>query len=106
MAEVSLAGRAALLAQSPLFSGQIDRLCVTDTHVYIIDYKSNRPPPQNAANISPLYIRQMAAYRALASELYEGKTIICALLWTDGPRLMDVPDALMDAVDWDGILRG
>ena len=105
MAEVSLAGRASALPKDAVFNGQIDRLCIGEKDVWILDYKSNRPPPENIENVAPLYVRQMAAYRALARELYPNKTIHCALLWTHAPRLMAVPDALMDKVDW-GVVLG
>jgi len=104
MAEVSLAGGAAELPDSVRLSGQIDRLCITDDSVWIVDYKSNRPPPKTATEIAPLYVRQMAAYRALARELYPGKKIYTALLWTDGPHMMVIPDALLDKVKWRDVL--
>jgi ATP-dependent helicase/nuclease subunit A len=38
----------------------------------------------------------MAAYRALLRTLYPKKAVRTALLWTDGPRLMPLPDKLLD----------
>jgi ATP-dependent helicase/nuclease subunit A len=38
----------------------------------------------------------MAAYRAALRAIYPEKAVRCALLWTDGPTLMPVPDSLMD----------
>ena len=107
-AEVPIAGvlSGAAIAQSDLFgaaaagplvvAGQIDRLAVTDDSVLIVDYKTTRPPPASVAETAPGYLRQMAAYRALVREIYPGKTIRCALLWTDGPRLMALPDEVLD----------
>ena len=103
-AEVSLGGKASVLPDTIILNGQIDRLYVDEKNVWILDYKSNRPPPKNIDGISQIYIRQMAAYRALACDLYPDKKIICALLWTDGPRLMVLPDEKLDKVDWDTIL--
>ncbi|HEY1719679.1 MAG TPA: double-strand break repair helicase AddA [Magnetospirillaceae bacterium] len=77
-------------------SGQIDRLLVEDDHVRIVDYKSDRPPPATVDGVSPLYLRQMAAYRALLGAVYPGRRVLCALLWTDGPTLMSLPDSLLD----------
>ena len=99
-AEVSLAGHPSTLPDHVVLNGQIDRLSVRGDEVWVIDYKSNRPPPKSEAAIPEIYIRQMAAYRALLRDLYPGKLVKCALLWTDGPRLMTVPDALMDTVNW------
>jgi len=92
-----LAGSAKGLPDGLYLNAQIDRLCVTETRVTIVDYKSNRPPPTDPADVSDLYLGQMAAYRELAREIYPGRDISCALLWTDGPHLMVLPDSLLDA---------
>ena len=95
-AEVSLAGSAKGLPEGMYLNAQIDRLCVTKDSVTIVDYKSNRPPPTDPADVADLYLGQMAAYRELAREIYPGRTVNCALLWTDGPHLMALPNALLD----------
>ena len=95
-AEVSLAGSAKGLPEGLYLNAQIDRLCVTADSVTIVDYKSNRPPPTDPAKVADLYLGQMAAYRELAREIYPGRTVNCALLWTDGPHLMTLPNALLD----------
>jgi len=95
-AEVSLGGRAKTLPKGLYLNGQIDRLTVTDTHVYIIDYKSNRPSPQKQADVPDMYMAQMAAYRELAKDIYPGHDIVCALLWTDEPFLMTLDTEGLD----------
>jgi len=77
-------------------SGQIDRILVTRHTVTIVDFKSDRPPPSDVADVPPYYARQMAAYRALLAGVYPGRSVACALLWTDGPNLMRLPDAMLD----------
>jgi ATP-dependent helicase/nuclease subunit A len=77
-------------------SGQIDRLVVTADSVLIVDYKTNRPPPLAVADVAPIYLRQLAAYRAALRDLYPDHRLRCALLWTDGPRLMELPADLLD----------
>lgn len=77
-------------------SGQIDRLAVTDTEVLIIDYKTNRPPPLEVRQVADAYLYQLAAYRLALGEIYPGKSVRAALLWTDGPRLMEIPAEIMD----------
>ena len=91
-AEVSIVGRIG----DYVVAGQVDRLCVTDEAVQIIDYKTNRPPPVDAREVAPIYLRQMAAYRAVLQEIYPLLTIRCALLWTDGPRLMQISGELLE----------
>ncbi len=93
-AEVSIVG----LAGTTPVSGQVDRLVVLDREILIIDYKTNRPPPENVDDVSRLYVRQMAAYRAVLSDIYPDKTIKCMLLWTDIARLMELPDGLLEQV--------
>jgi ATP-dependent helicase/nuclease subunit A len=95
-AEISLAGQAKGLPKSLRLNAQIDRLCVTDTQVFIVDYKSNRPPPETTAQVSKLYLGQMAAYRELAKSAYGGREIVCALLWTENAHMMVLPDDLLD----------
>jgi ATP-dependent helicase/nuclease subunit A len=87
-AEVALSGRVGEL----LIAGQADRLAITPEAVLLVDYKTNRPPPQQESEVSEAYWRQMAAYRALLRQLYPGRPVRCFLLWTDGPRLMQLSD--------------
>jgi ATP-dependent helicase/nuclease subunit A len=77
-------------------SGQIDRLVVTAQRVLIVDFKTVRPPPATEAEVPALYLRQLAAYRAALGRIYRDRPIECALLWTDGPRLMTIAAALLD----------
>lgn len=95
-AEAPIAG---LIGVTPV-SGQIDRLAITDEAVLIVDYKTNRPPPPTAEATPTPYLRQMAAYRRLLLGLYSDRPVRCALLWTDGPRLMELPPPLLDAISF------
>jgi ATP-dependent helicase/nuclease subunit A len=92
-AEVALTGSA---ADVPI-SGRMDRLVVTPDRVLVIDYKTNRPAPAAVEQADPAYIRQLALYVSILRQLYPGRRVEAALVWTDGPRLMPVPDALMAA---------
>ncbi|ABS61761.1 Double-strand break repair helicase AddA [Parvibaculum lavamentivorans DS-1] len=95
-AEVPVAGTIELGGRPLLIAGQIDRLCVTEDSVTIIDYKTNRPPPQTLEAVVPAYIGQMAAYRALLAAIYPERMIRCVLLWTDGPALMELPAEMLE----------
>ncbi|MBU6235090.1 MAG: double-strand break repair helicase AddA [Alphaproteobacteria bacterium] len=90
-AEVPLTG---LLGPTSIVSGQIDRLLVTDTEVLVIDYKTNRPAPRHIRDVPEAYKAQMRTYRAVLSKIWPEHTIRCALLWTDGPDLMDITGVL------------
>jgi ATP-dependent helicase/nuclease subunit A len=72
-------------------SGQVDRLCVRADKVLVVDFKTNRPPPETVAGVAPVYLRQMAVYCAVLQGIYPGRPVEAALLWTDGPRLMPLP---------------
>ncbi len=86
----------ALLGDRAL-TGQIDRLVVTEDAVLIVDYKTLRPPPRDEAETPDAYLDQLAAYRAAIAAIYPGRTVRCALLWTEGPRLMPISAARLDA---------
>jgi ATP-dependent helicase/nuclease subunit A len=97
LAEVSITGTATA-SDGTIFviSGQIDRLVISDGRVAIVDYKSNRPPPAQAAAVAPIYLRQMAAYRHVIQETWPDRAVDAFLLWTDAPRLMALPTDLLD----------
>ena len=63
--------------------------------VLVIDFKSNRPAPDRIDNADPAYITQMALYVAVLREIFKGRRIEAALIWTDGPKLMPVPENLI-----------
>jgi ATP-dependent helicase/nuclease subunit A len=79
--------------------GQIDRLAVLEGELLILDYKTNRPPPLTLENVAPAYINQLATYRLALKKLFPGRAIRAALLWTDGPRLMEIPSTSLDVAE-------
>ncbi len=100
LAEVPLTGVIEKTSESGghhVLSGQVDRLLVTDDAVTVIDYKTNRPPPQTVDKVDPAYLRQMAAYREVLREIYPGRPVRAVLLWTVGPRMMALGDDILDA---------
>ena len=97
-AEVALAGAAAGLPAGLAVSGRVDRLLVTPSRVLVVDFKTNRPAPARIEDADRAYIVQMAVYRAVLAEIFPGRLIEAALVWTDGPNLMPVPEKLMDTM--------
>jgi ATP-dependent helicase/nuclease subunit A len=77
-------------------AGQIDRLVVGENAVLVVDYKTLRPPPLDESAVPEAYLDQLAAYRAAIAAIYPDRAVRCALLWTEGPRLMPISDALLD----------
>ena len=101
-AEVAIAANVAHpTGQGPTLrvNGQIDRLVRRESGLLIVDYKSNRQPPRSAGQASQAYLLQLAAYRIAVQQIFPGETVEAAFLWTDGPLLMPVPAALLDAVE-------
>ena len=76
--------------------GQLDRLVELGDEVLIVDYKTNRPPPRQVDQVATAYLFQLAAYRLALRKIYAGRVIKTALLWTDGPRIMPIPDMMLD----------
>jgi ATP-dependent helicase/nuclease subunit A len=96
-AEVSVMGTLDLGGKPRAIAGTIDRLAVTEDAVLILDYKTNRPPPADLSSVPDAYVLQLALYRALLGDLYPGKRIEAALLFTETPQLIALPADHMDA---------
>jgi len=78
-------------------TGQIDRLAVTDSSVMIADYKTNRTVPADISGVADVYLFQMAAYRLALSLIFKGKPIKALLLWTEGAKILEIPDSTLDS---------
>lgn len=95
--EASLLATLPELGADQRVHGRIDRLAVTDDRVFILDYKTNRPPPAREQDVPGIYLAQMALYRAAAAKVFPRHRITCGLVFTDGPRLLQLSDAVLDA---------
>ena len=98
-AEVEIAGRISRASGDATVAGRIDRLAVTPERVLIVDYKTNRPAPQTLAEVPDGYVAQLALYRVILRRLYPGRRIEAALLWTDRPALMEIPESVLDSAE-------
>ena len=97
-AEVPIVGRIDRAGAEPVaVSGQVDRLSIAENTVLIADYKSDRAVPARFEVVPKPYVAQLALYRAVLARLYPEKTVRAALLFTAGPRLVEVPGPAMDA---------
>ncbi len=95
-AEVPLTGTLPALGDGIVIDGRVDRMVVTPTSIALIDYKTNRPAPTQVDRVPAAYVAQMALYRALLRHLFPGRAVTCALLWTDRPHALSLPDAALD----------
>jgi ATP-dependent helicase/nuclease subunit A len=91
-AEVALAGSAPSLPPGLAISGRVDRLRVTPERILVVDYKTNRPAPADLEGVDPAYVAQLALYGAILAEVFPGREIAAALVWTDGPKLMTLSE--------------
>lgn len=95
-AEVALTGNIEIGGNIESISGQVDRLIVDERDVFVVDYKTMRPVPPTPEAAPNAYLRQLAVYRLLLREIWPDRHFRAALLWTEGPVLMPVEDALLD----------
>jgi ATP-dependent helicase/nuclease subunit A len=78
-------------------SGVVDRLAVDGDRVLVLDFKTDRPAPVDAASAPEAYVLQLALYRDVLRAIFPRKTVACALLWTETPRFMELAEARLDA---------
>jgi ATP-dependent helicase/nuclease subunit A len=96
--EVPITGRIPCSGGTPiLVSGQLDRLAITGEAVLIADYKTDRPAPPRLADVPESYLTQLSLYRAVLAGLYPDRPVRAALVWTEVPDFMEIPDHALDA---------
>ena len=97
-AEVPIVGHIARPGTVPIaVSGQVDRLVVTRDEVLIADYKTDRAVPRRLAEVPEAYVAQLALYRACWRAFIPAKTIRAALIFTEGPLVVEIPAPAMEA---------
>jgi len=93
--EAAIAGGAKTLPEGLAVSGRIDRLLVEPGRVLVVDFKTNRPAPDRIEDADRAYLTQMALYVAVLAEVFPGRSIEAAIVWTDGPKLMPIPEKIV-----------
>ena len=68
--------------------GVIDRLILSPETVTAVDFKSNRTVPEDPARVPDGILRQMGAYAAALAQVYPGRRIETALVWTANAHYM------------------
>jgi ATP-dependent helicase/nuclease subunit A len=97
VAEAAIVGWGPGLPEGVRISGRADRLIITPDEAVIVDFKTNRPAPDRIEDAPEAYIAQMATYRAVLAARLQGRKVRCALVWTDGPSVMPIPDHMLDS---------
>lgn len=73
------------------YYGVIDRLCVAERWIWLIDYKTHRGAEKKINELAELYKEQMQAYRDGVEKLWPHKQVRMALLFTSVPVLYEYP---------------
>ncbi len=81
-----------------VIAGTVDRLCIGDSHVTVVDYKTGLAIPGSVEAVPRYYLIQMAAYRAALRSIFPGRAVRATLIYTAVPRRFDLPDELLDSV--------
>ena len=90
-AEAPLVGRLG----GEVVSARIDRLVLLPKETLIVDFKSGRAPPADPSGAPAGYLRQLARYVALLRQMRPSVPVRAALLWTDAPLLMPIPESCL-----------
>lgn len=78
-------------------AGRIDRLVVDDSGVTVVDYKSDASVPGGPGDVPGNYRTQLGLYALVAGQLFPGRTVRAAILWTRLESLMNLPQDLLAA---------
>lgn len=98
LAEVPVTARIAALNDRRIH-GTIDRLIIGEDHVLAVDFKTNASVPGRPDGCPDGLLRQMGAYAHALAEIYPGRRIETAILWTRTATLMPLPhDLVTDAL--------
>jgi ATP-dependent helicase/nuclease subunit A len=90
---------ASLIVQNPdgaMERRRLDRMVITPGGILVADYKTDREVPETPEACNPDYLMQMAIYRDALRLAEPGKPLRFCLVWTQAPKLMPIPDALLD----------
>jgi len=92
VAEASIIGTVQTGGGSISISGRIDRLRIDGGQAWLLDFKTDRAPPDGEAPAA--YVAQLALYAAAVASALGGDAVVeTALLWTTGPRLQRISHA-------------
>jgi ATP-dependent helicase/nuclease subunit A len=80
---------AATLPDGRVIAGTVDRLCIDDSSVAVIDFKTGRVPASDE-NVPRAHRAQMAAYTEALQVIFPGRRISASLLYTSGPKLVEL----------------
>ena len=80
---------AATLPDGRVIAGTVDRLLVEEGHVRVIDFKTGKVPAADE-DLPNAHRAQMAAYVEALQVIFPDKQVSASLLYTAGPKLVEV----------------
>jgi ATP-dependent helicase/nuclease subunit A len=93
LAEVPLAG----VVNGHVISGTVDRLIIGAGDVTVVDFKTGRRVPRDAAAVSAHHKAQMGAYAAVLALMFPHHRIRAALLYSHAPALVELSPEILEA---------
>lgn len=104
LAELFAKGRAEVSISAVLpelsgarIAGQVDLLIEQEGAVLAVDFKSNAVVPRGADEVPEGILRQMGAYGAALRQIFPGRPVRLAILWTRTGQLMPLPENIAAA---------
>ncbi|MBB4859826.1 ATP-dependent helicase/nuclease subunit A [Novosphingobium chloroacetimidivorans] len=79
-----------------VIAGSVDRLLIGPDAVRIVDFKTARRPPSGLDEVPVATLRQLSAYVAALEQIYPGRRVEAAVLYTSTPQLIALPAALLE----------
>jgi len=76
-------------------AGRIDRLLVEPDRVLVVDFKSDAAAMLDPRAVPPAYHIQLSIYALVATQLYPGRRVDAAILWTSLESLLELPGELL-----------
>jgi ATP-dependent helicase/nuclease subunit A len=70
---------------------------IREDEVIVIDFNTGRRVPATIEAVSKHHKAQMAAYAALLTNIFPDRTVRAALLYTNGPALIELPPYVLAA---------
>jgi len=95
-AEVSVMGTLELKGTEYAISGRLDRMAVDDQAVTILDYKTNRRPPQREEDVPLTHRAQLALYREILRPLYPDHEFRCVMAYTETGNVISLTSEILD----------
>jgi ATP-dependent helicase/nuclease subunit A len=81
---------AAALPDGRVIAGTVDRLCIGEQRIRVIDFKTGRSVPSGVSDVPRAHRAQMEAYAEALRVIFPGRPIEASLLYTAGPKLIEL----------------